>query len=125
VWLVAEGLSRANTTFAALGVLLVIVALMSSTAGAWRVTGPGFSVDRTSSAQGAGEQVSPSTVQQLAREAADAAVAAERGPPRALQGPAAGPVNYGTDQDVDQEVLDGLDEDLQRRATGNDAGAND
>jgi hypothetical protein len=44
--LITEGLSRNNATFAALGVVLILVATVSSGAAAWRVAGPGFEIGR-------------------------------------------------------------------------------
>lgn len=46
VWLVAEGLDRANNTLAALGVLLLVVGLLSSGVGAWKIAGVGFEIGR-------------------------------------------------------------------------------
>jgi hypothetical protein len=40
--LVLEGLRRNNTTFAALGVALVIATLLVSGAAGWKISGPGF-----------------------------------------------------------------------------------
>jgi hypothetical protein len=69
VWLVAEGLSRSSQTFAALGVLLVIVTLMSSAIGTWRVTGVGFSLEHTSAHQAASSQFENDTLVRALREA--------------------------------------------------------
>lgn len=48
--LIVEGLSQASTTFAALGVVLVVVAVLSSGAGAWKLSGVGFEISHQSSA---------------------------------------------------------------------------
>jgi hypothetical protein len=38
--LIVEGLDRSSTTFAALGVVLVVVAVLSTSASAWHLSGP-------------------------------------------------------------------------------------
>ena len=60
VWLIAEGLDRVNNTLTALGVLLLVVGLLSSGVGAWKIAGVGFEIGRQPSA--------------LSEEARDAAV---------------------------------------------------
>lgn len=44
VLLIVEGLNQASSTFAALGVLLVVVALLSAGVGSWKLSGVGFEV---------------------------------------------------------------------------------
>jgi hypothetical protein len=44
--LVAEGLSRSDNTVTAVGVLCVVVAIIASTAGAWKLSGLGFEVEK-------------------------------------------------------------------------------
>jgi hypothetical protein len=44
--LIVEGITRKNNTFVALGVVCVLVTLLASGAGAWRLAGPGIEVER-------------------------------------------------------------------------------
>jgi hypothetical protein len=69
VWLIAEGLDRVNNTLTALGVLLLVVGLLSSGVGAWKIAGVGFEIGHD-----------PPALSQEARDAAvdDAVRSAER-----------------------------------------------
>jgi hypothetical protein len=46
ITLIAEGLSRANNTLVALGVLCMVVALLTTSAGAWKLSAVGFTIER-------------------------------------------------------------------------------
>jgi hypothetical protein len=47
VLLIVEGLHRSNNVLAALGVLCVLATLIASSAGAWKLSGPGFDLEKS------------------------------------------------------------------------------